>query len=111
MSAYSDCKTCGATCVNVHHQCPPKWLVLDKDYSGDDWEDAYTVYERDADEAACKAAELMDNGGDGPSERRVLCRLAPDGEIVGPFDISFEYSVDYYASRVTAGKTVTPEGK
>lgn len=95
----ADCKTCGAYCITERHQCPPKWLVLDKDYCGDDWSDAYAVYEHRANEAAGSGAKAMDNGSDGPNERSVYVRLAPEGQIEGPFDVTFDYSIDYFVQR------------
>lgn len=97
----SYCKTCGKHIWNDYHKCPPAFEVLDVDYTGDDWGDAYTVYDSDHEEAARAAAEEMDNGSDGPSERTVIVREKGKTE-VKQFSITFDYSVDYYARELPA---------
>ena len=93
----ADCRTCGAWCISEYHKCPPQWQVLNRDYHGDDWGDSLTIYAHDAEEAAEKAAETIDdNGGDGPSEQTLVVRqLGETAETI--FDVKFDYSVDYSA--------------
>lgn len=43
-----------------HHACPPRWLVRDPDYDGDDFESLRAYYARDAQEAARKWAVFTD---------------------------------------------------
>ncbi len=60
MSDYQRCKICGEWGWFGKHACPPEWgWRTDDTHSEDDWS---TVYARDAEEAAEKAAEAYDEG-------------------------------------------------
>lgn len=101
MSAWNECKICkrymGA--VPQLHKCPPLWLCLEIDNQGDDWDDAYKIYAGNPEAAARDAAEEMDSDcGEGAHERKITVK-SPSGEIT-VWAITFDYSVDYYASEV-----------
>lgn len=95
-----NCPTCGNfTLSPEYHRCPPEWEVRDADDCDDtDWE---IVRGSDEDEAATKYAEESDNHGDGPRERVVLVR-APGTTEAKRFEITFDYSIDYYATEKEA---------
>lgn len=95
----SDCQDCGNYMFSFH-RCPPEWEARDADDCDDeDWE---IVREHDAEDAARKYAEDSDdNGGEGPHERNVLVRKKGSTDVTR-FEITFDYSVDYYAKEVTA---------
>lgn len=106
--AYERCKDCGHWGTAPYHQCPPMWNAWDEDdYGGDEnGADSWlNVYAHDADEAAAKAAEQIDDdGGEGPHKRVVFVKLvgSPHDEPAKKFEVDFEYSVDYSASEVGA---------
>lgn len=95
------CKACGRyTGWLSAHTCPPEFEVLDHNYTGDDWDDAYKVREADHEDAAQKAAEEMDDScGEGPHERLLQVRKVGETEVV-QVKVTFDYSVDYYARTV-----------
>jgi hypothetical protein len=103
----SDCNICKAYLIGPHHKCPPKWLVIDKDWCGNDWDDAYEVFALDAEDAAKEGAEKIDDkSGDGPQERTIFVKSLA-GEITGPYEITFDYSVNYYAELSVNGSDVS----
>jgi hypothetical protein len=86
-----------------HHKCPPIYLVLIKDYHGDDFEeDAMKINAHDAEDAAQKAVEEWDAEGDytcaGGSEVDVTIKC-PDG-LIKKFVVTSESRPEYYASEV-----------
>jgi hypothetical protein len=94
------CATCGHfTLSPKYHTCPPEWEARDADDCDDDWE---VIRAPDADDAATKYAEECDDGsGEGAHERTVLVRAIGSTD-VKRFEITFDYSVDYYATEKPA---------
>jgi len=78
-----------------------KFLAIDPDYTGDDWYDAYPVCAFDHEDAARDAANEMDSSqGEGANEREIHVRPVDDPSDMRRFNITFDYSVDYFASEV-----------
>lgn len=99
------CKTCGEHFVTIARRCPPLFLALDPECSGDldcsspDWSEAYHIYAYDAESAARKAAKKMDDSwGEGGHERDILIKDT-NGKTT-KWAITFDYSVDYYAKEM-----------
>jgi len=92
----SYCTKCGDYMIfPERHSCSPKWEVLDADEGGEkDWTIVHAI---DAEDAATKFAERRDDcNGEGPRERTVVVR-EPGSTEEKEFEITFDYSVDYYA--------------
>lgn len=98
MPRFHNCEICGAYAVTESHRCPPIFLCIDLENEREDWDDAWKIHAYEADRAAEKAAEKMDDDGDGPSEREISVK-DPEGNIT-KWSISFDYSVDYSATKV-----------
>ncbi len=101
----AECKKCGSYSIFDNHRCPPKWLALDKENQGDNWEDAVEVYAWDAQDAAIVASEKFDNGSGEGATNRVIHIKDPIDSAISAFRTRFDYSVDYYADEIEVTAT------
>lgn len=92
-----DCHVCGAYFISSDHKCKPAWQVINKELH-DNFEDGVTVYSSDAEEAAEKGSEKLDDRSGEHDDKTVLVRNSA-GEIF-EFDVECRAEPCYYARAV-----------